>query len=521
MSSVQLLMAAEAAAQNRAVRRTAYRHRHISSRPFVVAAYNLSGEAAAPFGFCYGQEPDHPKLSFAPEPRNRDARFKAIHDFAIDVVRYVTPFLKLVPEPQRNGKPRNGASREIATDAPQIVFPNQATRDYLGTRLGRSLRYLGLGQTQDVSTETKWAAAHLSWFGDHARMPGQSAFIAATELLARHFVTGQSQLENENLASLLAWIENAPTAGRKLIEAAESAAYGPVPSPDWERGLEREVIEWSRTTAAGQPALSEAYAEVIRKQLFEALAPAYRDTHRALALMRDIPAARSIDQRWKRDISAWSSHAHRAKNSIPRFSKRHDAIRAAQMLGIWSSALEQLKFEESLDDPLVLSELDAQGSCIIGTVRRVTLDNHEIKPGNKRRSQVPLVTIALRGATRLLSQDSLVWAQDPKVKAEVRSISKEEAVLALTDGHNRGTRVPVLRDEVSFAALGVFGGLPPQSPLNLPWTHRGIEDNTGSRRRPSIAEGLEDSSADMEPTELASMPIAGATPLEDVPGVVL
>lgn len=509
MSLVGVLMAAEAAAHDRAVRRTAYRHRYLADKPLVVAAYNLSGEAAAPLGFCYGTDPRKPKFAVSAEPRNRESRFGAINAFAEDLAAHIAPYLRLV---ERHGYP-------VAEDAPQIVVPNRATRDYIGARLGRSLRYLGLGDTHEVPEPTRWTGAHLSWLAECALMPGQSIFLAATELLNGHFVTGQSDLENENLATLLAWIDNPPDSGLERIEAAEDAAYGPVPDPDWEAELEPKVSAWSKLQRAGNmKALARVQREVEDLVAAELVA-AYEATHQALATMREIPEAAHVPERWSRDLREWSGYARRASHAIPRFKRRHDPERAARMLESWSDALQRLEYEEALDDPLVMAELDAGGGCITGVVTEADLQNKEVKPGKKRSTQVPLVTLDLEGATRLLPGDTVVWTADARVHAVVREVDGQEVVLAIMGGHVRGERVPPVGSSTVFAAISVFAGRPPRGPEHVPWTH------SPGRGRSAPQNGRQadtpDESPDMSDEELAELPVVGAVAPGEVPGVVL
>lgn len=525
MSFVDLILAAEAAQQQQAVRRTAYRHRHLSDKPLVVVAFNLSGEAAAPLGFCYGTSPNKPTLALAAEPRNRESRFAAINKFSADLVAYLSPYLEL--HEIDAGRKGHQYKLRVATAAPQIIVPNTATRNYLGERLGRSLRYLGLGETHEVPDETSWSGAHLSWLAEHAHMPGQSIFLAATELLGRHYVTGQSALEDENLASFLAWIGNAPGAGLAAIDAAEDSALGPVPDPRWESTLEPLVADYNAATRAENERRQRAIEKRIFALIAEELKPAYESTWQAVSIMRKISPAAKVADRWQEDLRAWSSHARRCEKGIPRFAKRQDARRAARSLEMWSSALEHLEADEAFDDPLVMAGLDAQGLCITGTIQSVDASHKEVKPGNIRATAVPLVTIESPGPTRLLPGAEVIWANERGVKAEVRTVTASSVELAVTGGHKSGTVLPQVGQAVVFASLDPFGGRPPREPEDVPWTHR--PDSRGPTTSDLAAEITErdlltdapDESPDLPVADLADLPVLGPIGPEDVPAVTL
>lgn len=523
MSLLDILLKAEAAERQAAVRRTGYLHRHVGEEPLVVCAYNLSGEAAAPLGIVWGTARDDPTFAVAAEPRNRDVRFAAINKFSKTLYAFLQPYLVLVEQ-----ETSSGWTKQVAEDVPQLVFPNVSTRDYMTTRLGRSLRYLGLGKTFPAPIETQWAGAHLTWFSEQSRLPGQSVALAATELLKRHFSTGQSSLEDENLATLLAWIENVPGRGLDRILAAEQELpFGPVPDPDWEADIEPEVRAFSKALRDGKHGRAKKLEKSIAKIVKTALTDAYHATHRALDIARQIQPAEQATKRWAGDLRAWSTHAWVCSQYIPRRKKRHDPLRAAKLLEQWSQTLDHLDADEAFDDPLVMAAYDAEGNCVSGVVEDVNLDNREVKPGNKRRTLVPLVWVKCPGSTLLLEGTRVIWADDRGVVGVIRQIDERgntsQVLLAIMGGHARGTRLPGFGSNAVFAALEVFGGQPPGSPDDVPWTHRpGAAPSHEKPRKddPQTSADETDLGPDLAPTEVLALPSGDVTDPDEIPGVV-
>lgn len=519
MSLIDLIQAAEAARAGAAVRRTAYRHVHLADRPLVVVAYNLSGEAAAPLGIMYGTDPDPSQaaLAVSAEPRNRDSRFGAINSFAADFVEFVNPFLRLTTVPTKN----NGF-RQLATDAPQVVVPNRATRSYLGARLGRSLRYLGLGDTHDVPEGTQWAGSHLSWLAEHSNLPGQSVFLAMTESLTRHFATGQSALEDENLATLLAWIDGVPGDLLTELERLENRAYGPVPNPRWEATLEPFVKAYSDALRADDRQRAQAAFDRVESDVRAELAAAYSATHRAVDVLRRIEPAASVATRWADDVSEWSIHARRCAQGIPRFARRHDPIRAAKSLQRWSSAADELETQQAFDDPLIMAHLDATGRCVTGEVVAVDLDHKEVKPGNKRRSRVPLIELSLTAPTRLLAGESVRWVEEKKVKAVLRHVDGDAATFAVTAQATTLDDVGLfVGAETMFVGVDPWEGPDPWAPDEVPWTHRESTSDLAGDASDDPGAGAADDSPDMTLEELADVAVVGEVGPDDEPGVVL
>jgi hypothetical protein len=166
-----------------------------------------------------------------------------------------------------------------------------------------------------------------------------------------------------------------------------------------------------------------------------------------------------------------------------------------------------------------MAEIDAAGRCVTGKVTKIDTDNSEVKPGNKRKTQVPLVHITLAGASNLLPGDDVVWNGDPRVVGTIRQIDQKRALVAVLAGHVGGSRLPSVGGQTLFAALSTFGGLPPKDPETTPWTHRLAEEVAGEGDGAPDAAG--DDSPDMTAAELVEAPIVGAVPAGDVPEVLL
>ncbi|MGO4429922.1 hypothetical protein AB4Z54_67035, partial [Streptomyces sp. MCAF7] len=100
---------------------------------------------------------------------------------------------------------------ELCADAPQLVVPSGAGVE-LVRLLGRSMRFR---RTAEQDPETPFPAPArvpllgrwLTHYGERSRVPGSCLLPAMTDLLTRHWATGQSNLEDQHLGALLAWID--------------------------------------------------------------------------------------------------------------------------------------------------------------------------------------------------------------------------------------------------------------------------------------------------------------------------
>ncbi|EFL25876.1 putative membrane protein, partial [Streptomyces himastatinicus ATCC 53653] len=226
----------EAVREGRARPVATVRHRHLSQRPLAFVPLTTAGETGAPLGALVGTDRDAPRLLVVAQPRNRDLRFAFLAELAEEMLPYLEGYGDDVElEERKETDPETGkkvpVQVELCADAPQLLVPSGAGVAFVRL-LGRSMRFR---RTAEQDPETPFPAPArvpllgrwLTHYGERSRVPGSSLLLSLTELLGRHWATGQSNLEDQHLGSLLAWID--PPEGVPGAEAAlhtESARDG-------------------------------------------------------------------------------------------------------------------------------------------------------------------------------------------------------------------------------------------------------------------------------------------------------
>jgi hypothetical protein len=200
------------------------RHLHVSDHPLVLIPLALAGEANAPLAAMVGDDPGSPRLLVVHQPRSRDQRFAFAAAMAQIVVGYVEAFCGAV-ETVTSGTGREPRVR--CADAPQILVPNPAGIGFLRL-LGRSTRFRRPHGEYAVDPAVPVLGRWLTFLAERSEYPGSCLLLAATDALALHWASGQSPVEDRNLAALLGWID--PPAGMTGPEAA-AAGEDPVRSP--------------------------------------------------------------------------------------------------------------------------------------------------------------------------------------------------------------------------------------------------------------------------------------------------
>ncbi|MFD7322798.1 hypothetical protein ACFV9D_17185 [Streptomyces sp. NPDC059875] len=510
MSLISTLARLEAVESGRAQPLATVRHRRLSERPLVLVPLTTAGEAGAPLGALVGTDPEAPRLLVVAQPRDRDLRFAFLADLAEEVLPYIDSFTDVVEAAEKNEiDPETGKKVkievELCADAPQLIVPSRAGIEYVRL-LGRSMRFR---RTAEQDPETPFPAPPrvpllgrwLTHFGERARVPGSSLLLSATDLLNRHWATGQSSLEDQHLGALLAWID--PHDGQSGAEAALRAELGrdrdgqllcppagPATDPAFDNRLLAPAIErfdrarQALAAAEDGESADERLGELhraereIRRLIVSQLQPTWDAVWRSLGLLRELPEGARVADRWTRDRWSFTGHRDRVVAGEPPQPRRDDAVAAAQKLAARESAQGQLDAQEALDDPLVLAGRRLAGEAFVAEVAEVTMAWSE----SKRPSPRPLLTVRTDDRPHLGDRVKVFRSLEgkPQTAEFVRYEEDGSLVLRVTDRMGRSKEpaegsVPEKGERIAWTLFEhdqrVGAKLP--DPEETPWTHGG------------------------------------------------
>ncbi|MFF7893626.1 hypothetical protein ACFZDI_17345 [Streptomyces sp. NPDC007907] len=511
MSLISTLARLEAVSTGRAQPSATVRHRHLGDRPLVFVPLTTAGEAGAPLGALVGTDRDAPRLLVVPQPRDRDLRFAFLAELADVVLPYVDSYAETVEAAERTETDPETGKRvkvevELCADAPQLIVPSRAGID-LVRLLGRSMRFR---RTAEQDPEAPYPAPPrvpllgrwLTHFGERARVPGSSLLLAMTDALGRHWVTGQSTLEDQHLGALLAWID--PPEGTTGAEAALRAELerdaqgqltcppaGPATDPAFDNKLLAPAIERydrARTALASAEdgteaddrlgALTAAERE-IRALVLSRTRPTWDAVWRGLDLLRELPEGARVEERWTRDRWSFTGHRDRVLAGEPPQPRRDDAVTAANKLATREREQARLEAQEALDDPLVMAGRRLSGEAFAGEVTDVVMAYSD----GKRPSPRPLVTVRTDDRPHLGERTKVYRSLGGKPQSAEFVTAEEDGavvVLRVLDKMGRGKEpepgsVPEKGDRVCFTLFEheQRGGAKLPDPEQTPWTHGG------------------------------------------------
>lgn len=437
------------------------RHCHLSARPMVFVPLKLSGEAAAPLAAVLGADRDRPHLLVVTQPRNRDLRFAWAAELAGVLLPYVEGFLSDTETVER----RNADPYERALDAPQLLVPNTAGIAF--TRLlGRSTRFRRPDGPYPVPETVPLLGRWLTYFGERAAFPGSSLMLAATEELGRHWASGQSGLEDANLAALLGWITEGPA------DDAEDPLIWPPAGPATDPGFDAEVLA---------PAIESGSAERITEALRTQLEPTWRLMWQAVDLLAGLPEGASVAQRWEQDRGSFSGMAAQIAEGAPPQARRDGAVAAASRLARMERAQAAYEVQRAYDDPLVMAEYRLTGEAFAGEV--VETDPAHAEGEGRSRKLRPLVVVKTDDPVRLAPGTALGTPQRRGQGAELVSAGDGLVTIKITKGMGRGRTptpgaVPEVGERVCYSSLtdDFQGSATLPEAEATPWTHGGPPD---------------------------------------------
>lgn len=518
MSLITTLARLEAVSTGRAQPSATVLHRHLSARPLVLVPLTTAGEAGAPLGALVGTNRDAPRLLVVPQPRDRDLRFAFLAELADVVLPYIDTFADDVEAAERNETDPETGKRvkvevELCADAPQLIVPSRAGIE-LVRLLGRSMRFR---RTAEQDPETPHPAPPhvpllgrwLTHYGERARVPGSALLLALTEVLGRHWATGQSSLEDQHLGALLAWID--PPAGVSGAEAALDAELrrdargqlvcppaGPATDPAFDNKLLAPAIERydrARTALAAAEDGLEAddrlgeltAAEREIRSLVESITrPTWDAVWHGLDLLRALPEGAHAVDRWTRDRWSFTGHRDRIVAGEPPQPRRDDAVTAANKLATREREQARLDAQEALDDPLVMAGRRLAGEAFAGEVIDVVMAYSEGKSPRPR----PLVTVRTDDRPHLGERVKVFRSLGGKPQS-AEFVGHEEdgalVVLRVVDKMGRGKEpetgsLPEKGDRICFTLFEheQRGGAKLPDQEETPWTHGGPpgEENT-------------------------------------------
>lgn len=483
MSMVSALTRLEAMERSTAVPLTRFRHHHLSDRPLVVVPLTMAGEAGTPLAAMVGDTRRSPTLLVVGQPRDRNQRFA----FAAELGRILRDYIDSCRLDRRETTTRNKESRSRYTQAPQILVPNPGGIDALAD-LGRICRYRRTEGPYRVPAGVPELGMWLTFLAESAEQAGTSMLLSATDLLAAHWATGQSALEDRNLASLMAWIARPP--GISIEQALADAENpivcppaGPRTAPEFDNTyLAPAIRQFDLARAAGdQRAVDAAHAE-LRELLNEQIKPTWRLMWEAISLLRGVPAAPRTAARFVSDCTTFTAYSDYQDSGDARPQrKRDDPIGAARRLSRLERALADFEADMAFDDPFVLADRRSAGEAFAGNVVAADPNRITISEKNSRVAR-PTVTIRTLDPTRLADGTKLISPSMPSGhKAEILSTELDgEASLVtveITGGMGRaltpkpGT-VPTLDQIVAYLPAPGWRSAPvfPDS-TRAPWTH--------------------------------------------------
>ena len=484
MTLLTTLARLEAAASGRARPLSRVRHRRLAAQPLVIIPLTLAGDPATPVAAMTGTSRYGQQLLVVPQPRSRDLRLGFLTGLAQIVLGYIAGrqnTTEVLPAT------RNHEERRRYADAPQVIVPNRAARDYLGL-LGRSTRFLPTDGPYAVDPAVPSLGKWLTFLADRADHPGAALLADLTSLLAEHWASGQSPLEDASLAAQLAWIDPPPgMTGLQAALATEDPLRCPPAGPATDPGFDQAILEplirsYDRAAQAGSQAGVDRAAAEISAALKGQLEPTWDAAWHAISLLRALPETASAGRRWSADKDSFTRFSsYLADGGLPQPRRDHAATAAARLDRL-ERAQAAYDAERALEDPFILAELRTGGEAFAGEVVSAE-PSRTIITAAGRPVLRPRFTVRTGDPVRLEPGRVLICPAHHRQRVQItdltRTATDADVVLEVvqgmgTPGRPKPGAVPAAGELVSFTLdPGFFAQRDFPPPDQTPWTHGG------------------------------------------------
>lgn len=478
MSLLLSLLRMRAAATGNAIRTSQLRHLHLSDRPLMLLPLKRTGTETRPLAVMLGTDPAHPELLVAPPSGSADPM---LADLASTLASYIDAHQQHLEQlPATAARP----ARQRYTDAPQILVPNPHTVAYL-KRLGRDLRFRPVDDGTPAHRSVRRLGQWLTHFTDRAEILGSSALIPLTSFLTMHWVTGQSPLEDEDLTTLLAWIDPPRDAasGRDAALKAEDPATHRSAGPATDVAFDNEHLAPLFEACARASVWDRArYLQDLDRLLADYLQPTWDLMWQAYTLLHTLPEAHSTERRWSRErdeFTDFSTYLAQDGRSQP---ARDQAVGAAVGLARREQAAATFTAERAADDPFARAELRTTGEAFAGTVTTMDAD-HVVRGPTGRAQWRPRLTVSTTDPVHMEPGQLLACHTYSNARYKVCDIAPSDdgtlVLLEITAGMGPATRRnhSVLPDTGDLLLLTVAPDhfRMPEFPSRdqTPWTHGG------------------------------------------------
>jgi hypothetical protein len=465
MSTLTSLARALAVESGHAQPITTVRHVHLSNGPLVFIPLALAGEANAPLAAIVGNDRHAPAILIVGEPRDRTERFA----FTARLADIVLPHIAVHAEPIE------------PADAPQIILPNPAAVGF--TRLlGRSTRFRRTAGDYPVPASVPLLGRWLTFYATRSVVPGSSLLLPMTAVLAEHWATGQSPAEDLNLAALMGWIDppkgvDGATAARLAEDPVSCPPAGPATDPTFDNEVLQgrlAAVRAAKATGRGYDRAVTALTDALSTQLV----PVWDLVWRAIDLLRELPAAGHVSQRWADDCVAFGRHIAHVREGGPPQPRHDGAVAAASRLARLERVQEMVAAQRAYDDPLIMAEHRMTGAAFAGRV--VAAEPDRLDQTGKRRTLRPRITVSTGDAVLAAPGAVLTSPARPSQEARLVEVAGALVVLELKGGMGRSLTpapgsVPENGEEVCYATFSAGFTPPPRFPPReqTPWTHGG------------------------------------------------